>query len=95
MKEEAILDQAYLQNPLSQVLFQDPFADLLEIVEEGFKDDGSSLMKSLKNILDTTIQTQVKWNWAFDFFTTLKELKQNHSWNHLLDWLYWKREFTK
>ena len=95
VKEEVVLDQAYLENPLSQVLFQDPFADLLEALEEGVKHVKSSLMQNFKNILGTTIRKQVRWKWHFYFFGTLKELKQNPSWNHLLDWLCWKRYFTK
>ena len=95
VEEEAVLDQAYFPNPHIQVLFQDPFADLLETSKRGVCHAKRSLIQNFKNILGSTVQTLVRWECPFDFFTTLKELKQNHSWNHLLEWLYWKREFTK
>ena len=94
MEEEAILDQAYFPNPHIQVLFQDPFTDLLEALKEGVKHVKSSLMQGLKKILGTTIRKQGRWKWPFDFFRILKELNQYPSYNHLLDWLYCKREFT-
>ena len=88
VEEEAIMDQAYFPNPHIQVLFQDPFANLLDTSKRGVCHVKSSFMQNFKNILGSTIQTLVRWEWPFGFFTILKELKQNHSWNHLLDWLY-------
>ena len=94
VEEEAVMDQDYFPNSHIQVLFQDPFADLLETFEEGVKCVKSNLMQVLKRSLGTIVQKQVRWEWPFYLSSTLKELNQDPSWNHLLDWLYWKREFT-
>ena len=55
----------------------------------------SETVQGLKNIVGTTVQKQVRCKWIFYFDSTLKELNENHPWNHLLDWLCWKSEFTK
>lgn len=90
-----ILDTTGYSNPQSQALFQDPFVVFLETFEKELKYARNSLLQDLNKILGTTIKKQVRCEWPFYFFSTLKELNKYHSWNHLLDWLYWKREFTK
>ena len=94
VEEGVVLNEAYVSSPRIQVLFQDSFADLLEAFEEGVKHVKSSLMQNFNNILGTTVQTQMRWEWPFDFSKTVKELNQDPPWNHILDWLYWKTKFT-
>ena len=88
VEEEAFLDQAYFPNPHVQVLFQDPFADLLETSKRRVCYVKRILLQSARKMLSTTIQTQVRWEWPFDFFKTIEELNQDPSWNLLLDWMY-------
>ena len=95
VEERVVLNEAYVSNPLDQVLFQDPFVVFLEKSKGVVCSTQNSLLQRLKKILGTTVRKQAKWKWPFHFFSTVKKLKLNPSWNHLLDWLCWKRYFTK
>ena len=95
MEEGVVLDEAYVSSPQDQVSFQDPFVFFLEKSKRGVFSTKNSLMQGLKKILGTIVQAQVRCKWPFDFFSILKELNQDHRCNHLLEWLYWKSEFTK
>ena len=95
VEEGLVLNEAYVSNPLDQVLFQDPFVVFLEKSKGGVCSTNNSLLQIVRKILSITARKQVRWKWPFNFVNTLKELNQDPSCNHLLDWLYWKREFTK
>ena len=95
VREGVILNEGYFSNPLGQLLFTDPFFVSLEAFKEGIKHAKNSLWWSLKKIWSTTVRKQVRGKWHFHFFNVIKELNQDQPCNHLLDWLYWKEEFTK
>ena len=78
MEQEVALDEAHGLNPHSQVLFRDPFASFLETFEKGVKYARSSLLQGLKKILGITIKKQVRLEWPFYFFSTLKEMNKYH-----------------
>ena len=95
MEDGVVLDEAYISSPQDQVSFQDPFAIFLEKCKRGVCYTMNSLLQSVRKNISTTVQKQVRWKWPFDFFNIIKELNQDQPCNHLLDWLYWKEEFTR
>ena len=95
VEEKVVLNEAYISNPLDQVLFQDPFVVFLEKSEGVVGSIMNKLLPRMKKNLSTTIRKQAKWEWHFHYFSIMKELNQDQPCNHLLDWLYWKEEFTK
>ena len=91
-KEEMILVETHIQNNLNQALFQDPYVKFLNIFEEGIKVIRSSVLPKARRLFSTAAKKQKEWEWPC-LSSLPKEMKKDQSWNHLLDWLYWKRDF--
>ena len=91
-KEEMILVEPCLPNTLHQALFQDPYAHFLEAFKEGIKVIRSSALPKERRLFSVAAEKQKEWEWPH-LSSLPKEMKKDQSWNHLLDWLYWKREF--
>ena len=90
-EKEVILVETYVPIIHNQVPFQDPYDDFLKTFEEGMKIFSNSMFPEARKYL-TTAKTQKEWEWPC-LTSMLKEMSKDQSWNHLLDWLYWKREF--
>ena len=86
-----ILVETYLSNTPNQVLFQDPFAHFLNTFEEGIEIVRNSVSPNAKKKFSTAAKEQVRWEWSFCLSSMLKEMSKDQSWNHLIDWIYWKR----
>ena len=93
--ERVVLNESYISKPLDQALFQDPFVVFLKKSERVVGFIMNKLLPRMRKSLSTTVQKQTKWEWPFHYFYIMKELNQNHPFDHLLDWLHWKEEFTK
>ena len=91
-KEEVILVETYLPKIHNQVLFQDPYARFLKFFEEGIKVASSKVLSEERRFFSTAAKKQNEGEWPY-LSSLPKEMRKDQSWNHLLDWLYWKREF--
>ena len=89
-----ILVETRLPNTLNQALFQDPYAHFLKIFEEEIKVIRSSILPKARGLFSIAAKKQKEWEWPC-LSNLPKEMKKDQSWNHLLDWLYWKREFIR
>jgi hypothetical protein len=94
LEQRVVLDEVCYLNPQDQVFFQYPFVGLLESFKEGVCYAMNGLLKDLRKKLNTYVQRQLRWEWSFSFFSLLKKVNKNRSCSHLLDWLYWREEFT-
>ena len=92
VEEKITLVETYLSNTPNQVLFQDPFAQFLKTFEEGIDIFRSSVSPNAEKNFSTAAKKQGKWEWPC-LSSMLKEMRKDKSWKHLLDWIYWKREF--
>ena len=95
VEERVILNESYISKPLDQALFQDPFVVFLKKSERVVGFIMNKLLPRMRKSLSTTVQITTKWEWPFHYFYIMKELNQNRPFDHLLDWLHWKEEFTK
>jgi hypothetical protein len=94
LEQRVVLDEVCYLNPQDQVFFQDPFVGLLESFKEGVCYAMNGLLQDLRKKLNTYVQRQLRWEWSFSFFSLLKKVNKNQSCSHLLNWLYWREEFT-
>lgn len=92
-KEEVILVETYLPKIHNQALFQDPYAHLLKEFKEGIKVLRSSVLPKLRRLFSIDAKKQKEWEWPCVSYM-LKVMSKDQSWNHLIDWMYWKREFV-
>ena len=85
--------ETHIPNTPNQALFQDPYVDFLKTSEEGIKVANNSISTSATKFFRTAVEKQSKWECPCLSYI-LKEMSKEQSWNHMIDWMYWKREFV-